>query len=84
MDKIYLSEEELYTYFDTLEHFQDKGINIFVDDKCSSSKKDWIKVLELCENEIYYMADFIDDQIGNLKEIRFNKIKVKRNNSENL
>ena len=30
------------------------------------------------------MADFIDEYEGNLKEIRFNKIKVKRNSKEYL
>ena len=77
MGEGYLSKKDRETYVKGLEHFKDKGVSIFVDGKYSSSKKEWYKILKVCDKESYYMADFVDDVSGKLKEIRFNKIKVK-------
>lgn len=84
MDDIYLSDKNVKIYLDGLERFKNKGVHIYVDGKSSSSKEEWYKVLMVCDSSTYYMADFIDDYEGNLKEIRFNKIKVKRNSEEFL
>ncbi len=74
----YLSEKDSNVYIEGLARFRDKGVRIFVDGKYSSSKNEWYKMLKVCDNGAYYMADFIDDVSGQLKEIRFNKIEVKR------
>ena len=83
-DDIYLSEKDTRVYLEGLERFKNKGVNIYVDGVYSSSKIEWSKVLKVCDSTTYYIADLIDDYEGNLKEIIFNKIKVKRNSKEYL
>lgn len=65
-------------YIDGLERFFKKGVEIFINNKYSSSREEWFEILQVKENDTsYYVADFIDDGSGKLREIRFNKITKK-------
>lgn len=70
-----MNEFENERYIDGLERFYKKGVDIFVDDIYSSTRDEWYRILQINDKTTYYMADFIDDKSGKLKEIRFKKIK---------
>ena len=62
------SRKELYS---TLGNYVSSGVNIYVAGENTSPRK---TVSEVMDSAARYMADFILDELGNIKEIRYNKV----------
>lgn len=65
--------EEQRRYLDGLKRYKDKGVQIFVDNEPASSK-DLEKLIQVHEDGMFYMGDYIQTDTGELKEIRFDKV----------
>lgn len=67
-----LYSREKYEYVKELLEYKEQGVLIYIDG-IESDEEDWFKMLNISEEECYYMPDYIEEE-GVLKEIRFDKI----------
>lgn len=62
----------LDTYLEGLKRYQNKGVRILVDGiECGESG--WERIFEFKEDGGFYMGDFVREEQGVLREIRFEK-----------
>ena len=55
-----------------LSYYANNGIKLYVQDKPLSPEQAFLKVMEGGD---CYMADFVDDDLGELSEIRFDRVE---------
>lgn len=62
------------SYLAGIKRFYDRGVPIIIDGK-SIGEEGWSKILEVREDNSFYMADFVESvETGQLREIRFDRV----------
>lgn len=69
-------QKEMHQYVSGLKRYQEKGVPIYIDG-LPAGPEDWEALFELKEEEAFYMGDFVETEAGELKEIRFDKVRYK-------
>ena len=64
-------------YLEGLRRYYNKGIPIYIDGKLST-EADWSKIFEVKEDGGFYMGEYVGAEEGCLKEIRFDRISLKK------
>lgn len=64
---------EIQRYLNGLKRYTEKGIPIYMDGELSEPE-DWEKLFEVREDNRFYMGDYVQEESGGLKEIRFDKV----------
>ncbi|MCI8453446.1 MAG: hypothetical protein HFE84_02345 [Lachnospiraceae bacterium] len=65
--------EEMQQCIRGLSQYAQKGVRVFVDGEPSGSS-DWERLFEAREDGLFYMGDYVQNEAGELKEIRFDKV----------
>lgn len=65
--------EEKRRYLEGIKRFQKVGVTVLVDGK-EPGPQDLEKIVEIREDGVFYMGDYIADESGRLVEIRFDKV----------
>lgn len=60
-------------FLSTLSFYANNGIRLYVQDKPVSPEQTVMKVMEEGSD---YMADYVDDENGDLSEIRFDRVQT--------
>lgn len=61
-------------WLEGLKKYQSQGVNILIDGK-ELPEQEWKVLLELREDDFFYMADYVsDEETGRLREIRFDRV----------
>lgn len=68
------NRREQHAYVKRLKNYQDKGVPIFIDGRQTEQEKDWYKIFEVREDGAVYMADYINEENGQLTEIHFDLV----------
>ena len=66
-------EEEKTRFLDGLKRYPEKGVPVYIDDKIPGPE-DWEKLVQIREDNRFYMGDYIQTETGCLKEIRFDQV----------
>ena len=69
-----LEMEARRKFVEGMMRYPEMGIAVYIDDKIPEEQSDWDKLTVIREDNRFYMADFVEDQEGCLKEIRFDKV----------
>ena len=69
-----LEMEARRKFVEGMMRYPEMGIAVYIDDKIPEEQSDWDKLTVIREDNRFYMADFVEDQDGGLKEIRFDKV----------
>ncbi len=69
-----LEMEARRKFVEGMMRYPEMGIAVYIDDKIPEEQSDWDKLTVIREDNRFYMADFVEDQKGGLKEIRFDKV----------
>ena len=66
--------EERRKFVEGMKRYPEIGIAVYIDDEIPESQSDWDKLTVIREDNQFYMADFVEDEFGGLKEVRFDKV----------
>ncbi len=62
-------------FVEGMKRYPEKGIPVYIDGKIAEEQNDWDKLTVIREDEQFYMADFVEDEVqGRLKEVRFDMV----------
>lgn len=64
-------------YLGGLRRLSEKGIAIYVDGRVSGPPE-WEKLFEIRDDNMFYMGDYVQAESGGLKEVRFDKVYLSR------
>ena len=70
-------EKEKQQYLGGLRRLSEKGIAIYVDGRVSGPPE-WEKLFEIRDDNMFYMGDYVQAESGGLKEVRFDKVYLSR------
>ena len=70
-------EREKRQYLGGLQRLSEKGIAIYVDGRVSGPPE-WEKLFEIRDDNMFYMGDYVQAESGGLKEVRFDKVYLSR------
>lgn len=66
-------EEEKVRFLNGLKRYTEKGVPVYIDNKIPGPD-DWEKLVEIREDNRFYMGDYVQCENGQLKEIRFDQV----------
>ena len=70
-------EKEKQQYLGGLRRLSEKGIAIYMDGRVSGPPE-WEKLFEIRDDNMFYMGDYVQAESGGLKEVRFDKVYLSR------
>ena len=66
-------KEEKEQFLKGLKRYPEKGVPVYIDDR-EAGPEDWEKLTQIREDNRFYMGDFVQNEYGELKEIRFDMV----------
>lgn len=67
------TNEEKERFLRGLKRYPEKGVPVYIDDR-EAGPEDWEKLTQIREDNRFYMGDFVQNEYGELKEIRFDMV----------
>lgn len=71
-----MKEVQKIVFMEGIEKYKKRGIPVVIDGK-DFEPEDYEKLLEIREDGSFYMGDYIEDDIGILTEIRYDRVYYK-------
>lgn len=66
-------KKQQQAYIEGLKRYHDRGIPIYIDGK-PSTEEEWYKIFETRDDGGFYMGDYVGAEEGCLREIRFDRV----------